>query len=344
MTPKDMTPEDSHRSPVVRLVVGLTGRDPGRRHHPALRWLRTRLGRSPERASSTAACRQCGEWAFVSVLRLSHRGARYWCRRCGAVVTLAELTAVRPIAQLRDGPPASAAPPERPQPAGEAEPDVREVMPAPMLRWIGGWSRKPITLARLDKPTTYQLYREWDTYLQRTGPAGAAALAAGDEIPPLPGLPVFSRVIGALHDACYHTDLASASLLDAGSPLDGAGEAIRERVEHARRWLALRGSAQCWVHSGIPKDGIAIPDRPLVEAALGSLRSGDQPDPAAGWAARAALFGTDRGPGVAALLRIYPAEEMISALMAFLESGARPLREDVLARLTAPLDARYGRR
>jgi hypothetical protein len=77
-----------------------------------------------------------------------------------------------------------------------------------------------------------------------------------------------------------------------------------------------------------------------VAAALAALRAGRMPEPTAGRAARAALFGTDGGPALPTLLRTYPTEDVIAALTGYLTSGARPLRAEVLARLTAPGDGR----
>lgn len=311
------SPRGGRRSVLVRLVARVTSRQPQDQPSRWRGWLLTRLGRSPQRGDLSTECRQCGQWASVSVFRLGPRRARYWCQRCGAVVSLPDRAALRPVAELRDPP---AAPPPAAPPASPDGGDLREVMPPAMAQWVQARSRRPVTLDRLDKSTVYQRYREWDA-----------------EQPDAAGLPAFSVVVGALHESCYHADLAARSVSDRPDAPD-----LRERLEHARRWLALRGQRLCWIHSRVPAGGLATPERTAVEAAIAALRNGAAPGTAESRAARAALFGTDGGPGLPALLRAYPAPDMLAALADYLASGARPLRADVLARLAAPLDLPAG--
>jgi hypothetical protein len=310
-----------------------------RRVRSRLRRLLTRAGRSPARAGLAAQCRQCGEWTSVNVFRLGPRRARYWCERCGAVVAVRgrrALRALRPADELREAAPRPAPPPG---PAAGPGPGLGGFMPPAMLRWLSTRFRAPAALDPTDKSIVYHRYREWDAYLRRLGPAGVAALAGPGEPPPDPGLPAFSRVVGALHDGCYHVDVV-VQRLRADLPPEVPERALRERVEHARRWLAGAGRALCWVHRGRPDGTLPVPDRSQVAAALAALRAGRMPEPAAGRAARAALFGTDGGPALPTLLRTYPTEDVIAALTGYLTSGARPLRAEVLARLTAPGDGR----
>lgn len=50
-------------------------------------WLPTPRGRRPD-VGGLIECCQCGGSASVNVVRLTGRTVRYWCQRCGAVVTL----------------------------------------------------------------------------------------------------------------------------------------------------------------------------------------------------------------------------------------------------------------
>jgi hypothetical protein len=321
MTPDGPPAAAAGRSLPVRLLLRFVHRDDrGRRLHPAARWLLAQHGRDPVRFGMTVPCRQCGERALVRLVRLSPRRGRYWCGRCGAVVTLTARSDLRLVA---DRPP-----PAAPVPVAGSRPDgvdVRQVMPAAMLGWVESRTRRPISVDRLDKPTMYQLYKRWDTHL--------AGLAVEGSPPAAPGLPSFSAVVGALHDRCYRTELVVETL--AGT-VAATHRALYERVEHARRWLATRAGELCWIVSRVPQGALAVPDRGEVEAAVAALRSGGQPGPAAGRAARAALFGTDGGPTLRTLQAVYPAEEMLVALDEYLVSGRRPLRADVLSHLTAP--------
>jgi hypothetical protein len=282
-------------------------------------WLLTWFGRSPRRADAAVACRQCGRWESVNVLRLGRRSARYWCQHCGAVVRLADLAQLRPIS---DG--------QRPAPS--AEPALSEFMPAAMERWLRQRSRRPPAPGQLTKAAIYQHYRAWDGHLRQLGPAAAARLAGQGEPAPVPGLPAFSQVVGLLHETCYQLEPVVTRLHPPPGPADLVA-ALRQRADHARRWLARYGRDLCWLHSRLLEGRLVDPDPAAVTAALAALRDGGQPDPAAAHAARAALFGTDGGPGLAALLRTYPAEQFVAGLQEYLATGKRPLREQALARL-----------
>jgi hypothetical protein len=239
------------------------------------------------------------------VLRQGRRRSRYWCERCGAVVTVA-------TSELRAAP--------RPVPG-----DLAAVMPADMVRWLSDRVRRLPTVYELRRGTMYDLYRRWDA--ERAS-----------------GLPAFSAVVDTLHDACYRTELAATRLGQrpwragtwAGSASQRCSGALRERVEHARRWLAVHAADLCWILRRLPDGELAVPDGEAVRAALTALKDGATLDADQSWAARAALFGTYAGPSLAALLDVYPREEMARALEVYLESGGRPLRANVLASLTAP--------
>lgn len=260
----------------------------------------------PERPE-TARCRQCGEYAWVTVIRRRRHRVRYWCQRCGAVVSTG-------VGELFRPDPAPAAP----EPA-----TLRTVMPAAMVEWIGGHVRREITVALLDKSTMYELYQSWDRH----------RAAAGED-----RLPAFATVVGTLHDTCYRLDVALAAIADAGpeaalaAVTAAAPQALRERAGHARAWLASHPS-MCWIRPDAGPDDLVAPEHAAVRAAAEALGRGDEPDQGAAWAARAAMFGVDGGPTLRKLRRAYPVGQMVAALDAYLDAGDRPLRRLTLAAL-----------
>jgi hypothetical protein len=242
---------------------------------------------------------------------------------------------IGPLAEhhlARSTDPGGAVPAPEPRPAPEP-PRLDEVMPVAMRDWIRAWSRKPLTVERLDRSTMYQLYQGWDAHRARTG------------ADPVPGLPAFATVVRALDQACYRDDLAVEALQTAiearSGPPDGAAgtelaRALVERVGHARRWLALRGIEQCWIRRTPPGGCLAEPEREALAAAVAALRADRLPGPPADRAVRAALFGIEVGPSLRAISMAYPLAELVVAIESYVEDGARPLRDDVLARLAAP--------
>lgn len=297
------------------------------------------FGRSPDRSGLTTSCRQCGRWESVAVFRLGRRRARYWCQRCGALVAL-------PAAKLA---PAGSAPGEVTPGADSASseavtrsesPHPREMLPLAMLRWAEARSPQPITVERLDNTLIYRLYQQWDAQLNQAGPAELAELADGLVGPLVPGLPAFPTVASALHNRCYRTELVVKAFLAKAPGSDShatASRALWDRVEHARRWLAVCGNTLCWIHSIQPDGTLFAPDRDEVAAAIAPLRASDEPGAGLARAARGALFGTEHGPSLRRLRQVYTDDQLAAALAAYVDSGARPLREDVLARLYAPL-------
>jgi hypothetical protein len=273
------------------------------------RWALTLVGRSPDRSTHSIACLQCGDWEAVRIVRLGRRRARYWCDRCGAVVSTDERSGVRARADLE-----SAA-----TPAEAAPRDLTSVLPPAMLEWINGWSRRPLTLDRLDRSTVFQLYNGWDAHRARTGDAPSA-------------LPAFATVVRALAQSCFHDEAAVARLPSTAEP-----QALRERVAHARGWVASRGAAECW----ILREPAGEPDPDLLRRAAEDLRAGVLPDPTVEPAVRTAVFGTDAGPSLRVLGAVYSVSELAAAVSSYLDGGTRPLRDAALARLrTEPGDAR----
>lgn len=277
----------------------------------ARRWAATQAGRSPERADVSPTCRQCGRDGVTTVVRLGPRRARYWCARCGAVVSTSDLAAVR--RHHEPGPPVP------PEPPTTAEDPLLDVMPAEMVAWLRRTTARPPTRDALDKSAMYQAYARWDR-------------ASGST------LPTFPAAVGALHERCYATEAALAALR---GPHEAAGEAageaaVRERVEHARRWLATEGRSSCWLVSRLV-DGHTVDPAPedvrRLLPEVGTAREWSRDET---WAVRAALFGTDGGPHVRHVLSVFPADEVRDALAAWLRDGSRPLRSKALAALDAP--------
>lgn len=312
------------------------------------RWwstLRRWSGQDPERERMATPCRQCGRWDTVTLFRLSPRSARYWCGHCGA---LGQLRGRQALAEIRSREQWQAATAPRPTHPDSAIPDrtaapdsaaaatgadPTEFMPPAMVRWIRSRFRRGLP-PPYSKAVVYQRYREWDAHLRRLSPADVAALANPGEPPVQPGLPSFPQVVSALHNTCYDVERAVRQLLASGDPpAEEAAAALRERVEHARRWLARHARALCWVDRH-PPEGLVEPDRAAVEAAVAALRSGALPDLETGRAALAALFGVDSSPSLSTLLRAYATDEVVDALAAYLARGERPLRQETLARLT----------
>jgi hypothetical protein len=192
----------------------------------------------------------------------------------------------------------------RPEPG-----DLDVVMPAAMLRWLSLAGHRVPSLDELTRGTLYDLYRRWD--VERSS-----------------DLPAFSAVVDALHAMCYRHDLVLTRFAS-------TSQALHERVEHARRWLALRAAELSWVLRPAPDGGLAVPDRGGVETALTILRTDATPDREASRAARAALFGTYAGPSIAALCEVYPRAELVRAIEVYLATGVPPLRAEVVANLTA---------
>jgi hypothetical protein len=323
-------PASDQRLWLIQLLDRLKDGRPADRRRVLFGRARTWFGRSPARFDQVTDCRQCGAWKSVNVIRLSHRRARYWCQHCEALVTVVELGALRRLAEPAVAPPV---------PTEGPGPQLDHMLPAPMLAWFGDRLARPITVARLDKATIYQMYRQWDEVLAQLAPERLTDLAVTGAAPPLPGLPAFSTVVGELHERCYRTELVVDALRPGlPSPISHVEEcrALWERVEHARCWLAARGTSWCWIHARVPDEGLAAPDGKRVEAAAAKLRAGEELTLELARAAKAAMFGTDGGPSLRKLLRVYRAGEMVTALGAYRESGARPLRDDVLARLSAP--------
>ena len=207
--------------------------------------------------------------------------------------------------------------------------DPTEFMPPAMVRWILSRFRRACLL--YSKAVVYQRYRD-GTRICAGQPADGGVVNPASRRSSRTA--VVPQVVSALHNTCYDVERAVRQLLASGDPpAEEAAAALRERVEHARRWLARHARALCWVDRH-PPEGLVEPDRAAVEAAVAALRSGALPDLETGRAALAALFGVDSSPSLSTLLRAYATDEVVDALAAYLARGERPLRQETLARLT----------
>jgi hypothetical protein len=289
------------------------------------------------RLDGVLRCRQCDRDGSVQPITVRPGRLRYWCRSCGAVVTrYGRRTAepVHPQAERQPAPAGQPGPAGWPAPGGATDP-LLEVMPAAMVGWLHRTARRAPSRNRLGKAELYGYYANFDRFVAQadTSPRSAALFAAvtggRPELAPR-GLPGFPAVVGALHDRCYRVDRVCAALrADGDDPVRAA--AVRERVEHARRWLATQGRDRCW----IARPPAAVP--PPATAALPALIELVRAD--ADWTGERtrpvhqALFGVDGGPPLPRLLDVFGPETIIAALHTLGRDGSRPLRDAVLAAL-----------
>ncbi|RLK54312.1 hypothetical protein [Actinokineospora cianjurensis] len=257
------------------------------------RTVATALGRSPDREALSPRCPQCGRDGTTAVYRLGRRSARFWCARCEAVVSTRDLAALREVPA-----PVSLVLP--------ADPHAGYLAP-PVLAWARTAAAKALAATELDRATYYQLHTRFD----RTAEGSVHS-----------GLPTVSAAIGRLHERCYRVDLVV-------DDLTLTGPAARERVDHARRWLAGPGRTQCWIVSRHVEDR---PEAEFIELAAKAYLRGEPLERDQATALRTGLFGTDGGPRPIALLELFTPDEITAAVRAY-RTGTQPLREAVLAAL-----------
>ncbi|MGN9781640.1 hypothetical protein ACTMTF_09450 [Nonomuraea sp. ZG12] len=247
-------------------------------------------------------CVQCGH-PHPALIARRLRPVRYSCRSCGAV--------------FRPGPPPT---PGRPRLAPVDGDPLAAYLPAPMVRWVRQ-SAGEIPAAP-DRATLARWYKGFDALV-----AGAAASAesrtAVERVSdvPLDVSPAFSQVCAALHATCYDPALALARL--------GRDEPfVAERVGHLRHWLATAGRSTTWLEAAEAPP----PAREAVEDLL-TLPESFTTDQVR--ALFRALFGVDKGPSVPGVRARFGDERIRQALLAYLETGERPLRRTVADDLDA---------
>ncbi|WP_329091132.1 MULTISPECIES: hypothetical protein [unclassified Streptosporangium] len=252
-------------------------------------------------------CVQCGH-PHPTLIRRRLRPARYSCRSCGAVFRTHPFHGQEPARYAStDGDPLMA------------------FMPARMVRWVRE-GQEPVTDLP-DRTALTRWYKDFDALVAgaRSSAEMRAVVERVSEVPLdlLPARPpAFSKVCAALHANCYDSGLAVSRL--AGQDPDF----VAERVGNLRRWLVTAGRSTTWLEA-------AAADDPAPEAVEELL-----PLPGSFTAEQArtffsALFGVDKGPSIPGVRDRFGEERIRRALLAYLETGARPLREAVLDELDA---------
>ncbi|NUW39717.1 hypothetical protein [Nonomuraea rhodomycinica] len=304
-------------------------------------------------ADAASACVQCGH-PHPSLIRRPLRPVRCSCRSCGAVFRPGP-----PPAPGRDGgrgapaadpdpAHASAADDPRPADAGRDPMDagrdrddagrdparadldgdpLAAFMPGRMVRWVRAQAGPEPVPDAPDRATLARWYKDFDALVAaaRSSPEARAAVERVSDVP-LDRLPVkppaFSKVCAALHATCYDAGLAASRLAGADPAV------VAERIGHLRRWLATAGRSTTWLEAAPAPD----PDPAVVEELLTPPRSftTDQVRALFG-----ALFGVDKGPSVPGVRERFGDERVREALLAYLRTGERPLREAVAADLAA---------
>ncbi|MEU8107147.1 hypothetical protein AB0C18_25885 [Nonomuraea muscovyensis] len=293
-------------------------------------------------------CVQCGHPHPWRIGR-----TRYSCRSCGAVFRASppQPPSPAPSPSTVQGPSPSQGQDPSPDPSPDPEPGttapgpepvggaadgddpLAAFMPARMVRWVRQNTvqntvqdpvRDPVPDAP-DRATLARWYKDFDALVARaaTTPEARAVVERVSDVPldRLPTKPpAFNKVCAALHATCYDPALAAVRLGGQDSPF------VAERVAHLRRWLATAGRSTTWLE--------APPAPPPAPEAVEELLT-----PPTSFTTEqvrtlfAALFGVDKGPSVPGVRERFGADGVHEALLAYLRTGARPLRDAVAADL-----------
>ncbi|MEV0400961.1 hypothetical protein [Actinoallomurus sp. NPDC050550] len=264
-------------------------------------------------------CAQCGR-PGPDVIRLRRRTVRYSCRSCGAVISArrADVEAGRGLWR-RDAAPRLA--------PVDGDP-LLAFMPPRMVRWLREGDQKPAEAP--DRRTLTRWYAEFDRFTAQARDSAEArkSFARLSEVPldELPMKPTpFTKVIGALNASFYDADAAVAHLVAQGND---PGTAV-ERTRHAHRWFTTEGRPATWIDAEAPPE----PDLVRVKALLepGGLAEGLRGEQVGVFFA--VLFGVAKGPSARSVVETFSVPRVEAAVRAYLENGARPLRDAVLAAL-----------
>jgi hypothetical protein len=248
-------------------------------------------------------CLQCGRpGADVIAARL--RKVRCSCGTCGAVIT-----------SRRSGLRA-------PAPAPGDDP-LTAVMTLPMARWLRLRHPGEDLVLPVDRVTIKRWYAEFDQFVMAARDS-ATIRSDSDEISTEPPEPVldFTKVVTALMAACFDVEVALRRL--------GEDDRVRERMEHARHWIATGGMADTWLGDG---QVLLEPDRELTARLLEPGALTGKFDRPRSIALSRALFGVERAPQVRLLVDQFSEERLQDWIAGYLADGSRPLRERILTSL-----------
>jgi len=248
-------------------------------------------------------CLQCGR-PGVDVIAARPWKIRCSCEACGAVITSRRSELRAPVDIAEDDP-------------------LTAVMTLPMARWLRLRHPEEDLALPVDRLTIERWYAEFDQFVLAAR-GSATVRSSYDEISQEPPEPVLDlrRVVTALMAACFDVEVALRRL--------GGGDPVRERLEHARRWIVTAGMDGTWLGDG------QILLEPDPEVAIRLLEPGaltgkfDRPRSIA---LSRALFGIERAPHVRLLVEQFSEECLQDWIGVHLADGSRPLRERILASL-----------
>jgi lysyl-tRNA synthetase class I len=158
--------------------------------------------------------------------------------------------------------------------------DLLEVMPPRVVLWL--YARPNVRADMrigLDLGSLARIYAEHDAFVAAAAAGERRARALwrllSDDDPPAAALPGFRRTAGAVQSQLGDLPAAEAALR-AGRYAGAAVDGLRERLVHARSWLATWGRDHCWLPrtcagpAGVAVDLDVLADRILAGAPVRS--------------------------------------------------------------------------
>jgi hypothetical protein len=192
-----------------------------------------------------------------------------------------------------------------------------------MARWLRLRYAGEDLVLPVDRVTIERWYAEFDQFVLAARDSATVRDGYDEIIAELPE-PVldFTKVVTALMAACFDVEVALRRL--------GEGDLVRERMEHARRWISTGGVAGTWLGDG---QVLLDPDRELAARLLEPGALTGRFDRPRSVALSRALFGIERAPQVRLLVEQFSEERLQNWIGIHLADGSRPLRERILASL-----------